>query len=498
MKKGSKISFAAKIVLLGVFLTVVTIGVARALTVPCGGAITCQYDEHATVTAPGNSSSITPLTITGSYTGGEWTEVASCGPVDVPLPQGGSTESFTYTASTGQSGNINHTVTQAATDGTCGTTNGEQEIGTFSFSFTPTAPSGTGTITYTSSADTQTATFSWGSSPTATCYQETDTFDCGTVAQECGESANVFYTPSCTPTTGGSCVTGDSCSAIDHVWSSGPKTTCTAVAASNCGSTTTPTSTPTSTPNPAPTVTISANPTSLTFGQSTTLTWSSTNATSCMATGAWSGSEPTVGSVGYPPQAMGAQTYTLTCTGPGGSASASATVIVTAAPPANPTSTPTPPIPTPVIPSSTLGTCESVAQSIAVTLNNAQLGLESGTLNSKQLLAMLENLPTLPPICTPLPVCPAWGCNGPEPVGGFPTPTSTPTSTPPTAPTVPLSCDLPVVEAQIKAATSLNYAVSAAQACGLIVNGNQEGDGEGGYVFTQPNGTFVASIGVSY
>ena len=40
---------------------------------------------------------------------------------------------------------------------------------------------------------------------------------------------------------------------------------------------------------PVPTVTISANPTSVTSGGSSTLTWSSTNATSCTASGGWSG-----------------------------------------------------------------------------------------------------------------------------------------------------------------------------------------------------------------
>jgi hypothetical protein len=47
---------------------------------------------------------------------------------------------------------------------------------------------------------------------------------------------------------------------------------------------------------PAPTVTITAAPTSVVSGGSTTLTWSSTNATSCQASGSWSGSRPTSGS----------------------------------------------------------------------------------------------------------------------------------------------------------------------------------------------------------
>jgi hypothetical protein len=81
-------------------------------------------------------------------------------------------------------------------------------------------------------------------------------------------------------------------------------------------------------PTPAPTVTLSASPSSVTAGSASTLTWASANATACTASGAWSGIQPTSGSV-----STGAlnqnSTYTLTCTGSGGSVSASATVSVT-------------------------------------------------------------------------------------------------------------------------------------------------------------------------
>ena len=83
----------------------------------------------------------------------------------------------------------------------------------------------------------------------------------------------------------------------------------------------------TTAPLPAPTVALSASPTSLTSGQSSTLTWTSTNATSCTASGAWSGTEPLSGSL-----STGAlnqsSTYSLTCIGSGGSATASVTVTV--------------------------------------------------------------------------------------------------------------------------------------------------------------------------
>ena len=79
-----------------------------------------------------------------------------------------------------------------------------------------------------------------------------------------------------------------------------------------------------------PTLALSASPTTVNAGQSSTLTWSSTNATACSASGAWSGSEPTSGSI-----STGAlnqsSTYSLTCTGSSGSATASATVTVNTA-----------------------------------------------------------------------------------------------------------------------------------------------------------------------
>ena len=83
------------------------------------------------------------------------------------------------------------------------------------------------------------------------------------------------------------------------------------------------------TTSPAPTVSLSASPTTVAFGGSSTLSWSSTNATSCTASGGWTGALGTSGS-----QSTGAlassTTYILTCTGTGGSSTPqSATVTVT-------------------------------------------------------------------------------------------------------------------------------------------------------------------------
>jgi beta-mannanase len=75
------------------------------------------------------------------------------------------------------------------------------------------------------------------------------------------------------------------------------------------------------------TVALSASPTSVNAGSSSILTWNSTNATSCNASGSWSGVQPLTGSV-----STGAlnsnSTYTLTCTGPSGTATARASVTV--------------------------------------------------------------------------------------------------------------------------------------------------------------------------
>ena len=48
-----------------------------------------------------------------------------------------------------------------------------------------------------------------------------------------------------------------------------------------------------------PTVTLSANPGTVASGGSTTVTWSSTNATSCAASGSWSGAKNTSGTQSF-------------------------------------------------------------------------------------------------------------------------------------------------------------------------------------------------------
>jgi hypothetical protein len=77
-----------------------------------------------------------------------------------------------------------------------------------------------------------------------------------------------------------------------------------------------------------PTLTLGAA--SVPLGSSTTLAWWSLDASSCTASGGWSGAQTTRGS-GFTvtPASAGVTVYTLTCTGPAGSAANSVSLIAT-------------------------------------------------------------------------------------------------------------------------------------------------------------------------
>ncbi len=78
---------------------------------------------------------------------------------------------------------------------------------------------------------------------------------------------------------------------------------------------------------PPPTVNFSASPATVAPGQASTLTWNTINATSCMASGAWTGSQPTSGSVST--AAINANsTYSLSCSGAGGTTTMTTNVSV--------------------------------------------------------------------------------------------------------------------------------------------------------------------------
>lgn len=79
-------------------------------------------------------------------------------------------------------------------------------------------------------------------------------------------------------------------------------------------------------PAPTPTLSFTAADSSIVSGGATTLSWSTTDATSCAASGGWSGSKAVSGSEPVAPTSD--TTYSLTCDGEGGSVSASVAVAV--------------------------------------------------------------------------------------------------------------------------------------------------------------------------
>ena len=79
-------------------------------------------------------------------------------------------------------------------------------------------------------------------------------------------------------------------------------------------------------PTPLPIVSFSADPTSQEINNNITLTWSSSNTSSCSASGGWSGSKGTSGSESVQITSVGNISFSINCSGPGGSRSASVTV----------------------------------------------------------------------------------------------------------------------------------------------------------------------------
>jgi plastocyanin len=76
---------------------------------------------------------------------------------------------------------------------------------------------------------------------------------------------------------------------------------------------------------PAPTVTLSASALEVSSGGTVTLTWMTQNATTCNASGGWSGTLATSGSQ-TSAKVTASTTYTLSCTGEGGTTTQSVTV----------------------------------------------------------------------------------------------------------------------------------------------------------------------------
>jgi hypothetical protein len=175
-----------------------------------------------------------------------------------------------------------------------------------------------------------------GTIPTATLYANPTSVAGGAASMLTWSSTNAT---SCTATGG----TFAGAKAVNGSQSTGALTTSApySLTCTGAGGTSTAASV-TVTIAPIPTATLTANPTAISSGGSSTLTWNSTNATSCTASGGWSGTKVASGT-----QSTGALTtsaaYSLTCTGLGGtSAVTTATVTIgtipTATLNANPTS----------------------------------------------------------------------------------------------------------------------------------------------------------------
>ncbi|MGC1388341.1 MAG: S8 family serine peptidase [Steroidobacteraceae bacterium] len=122
----------------------------------------------------------------------------------------------------------------------------------------------------------------------------------------------------------------------------------------------------------APTLSLAAN--TVAVGQSTTLAWSSVGATSCTASGSWTGTQATSGTRTITPTAIGIETFTLICSNSGG-ASAPASVALTA----------TPALTAPAAPVLTLGATSIAAYtttSLSWSSSRATSCVASGTANS--------------------------------------------------------------------------------------------------------------------
>src|SRR5215469_2712623 len=88
---------------------------------------------------------------------------------------------------------------------------------------------------------------------------------------------------------------------------------------------------PITTPPVAPNLAITVKPSTITLGQSATLTWSSNSATTCVASGAWSGPQPPQGTTTVTPTTTGTFAYVLGCSTPVGSLADSTVLTVTPA-----------------------------------------------------------------------------------------------------------------------------------------------------------------------
>ena len=114
-----------------------------------------------------------------------------------------------------------------------------------------------------------------------------------------------------------------------HVYQAAAVYTATLTVTDNRGATASTTRQVTAANVETPTLTLTASPPSVAAGQTATLTWASQAATSCTASGGWSGVRPASGTATTASITV-TTTYTLTCTGPGGQVAQSVIVQVNA------------------------------------------------------------------------------------------------------------------------------------------------------------------------
>ena len=317
---------------------------ANPTSVASGGASTLTW----------SSTNATSCTASGGWSGARTTSgTASTGPLTV-------TTSFAL-ACAGSGGNANQSVTVAVS----GTPPPAPTV-TFSANPTSIAAGGSSTLTWSSmNATSCSASAGWSGSKALSGTQSTGTVNatrsytltCNGAGGSASQSAQVTVVPVPTVTLSATPTSVPNGAASTLTWSSTNATGCTAsegwtgakapggtqstgaltvntrftLVCTGTGGSATQRVTVSVTAGPAPTVTLTANPTSVASGGSSTLTWSSSNATSCTASGAWSGAKSLSGTQATA-AITSARTYTLGCTGNGQTTSRSVTVTILAPP----------------------------------------------------------------------------------------------------------------------------------------------------------------------
>ena len=171
-----------------------------------------------------------------------------------------------------------------------------------------------------------------------------------------------------------------------------------------------------------PAVSLTATPSTVASGAKTQLSWTSSNASSCTASGGWSGAQPTSGTATS--AALTANTtFTLTCTGAGGNATANAAVTVTAGPPPPP-----PPAPTVQLTADTATVPYGGTEQLKWSSTNATSCTASGAWTGSRAASGAETTPALTAAATFTLKCSGSGGDATASVNVAVAPPSTPTA----------------------------------------------------------------------